>query len=85
MDEADDGEEEATKIFCDEGAGNNDEEQSQAVESSTVAESNHSIESLPNIRLIKLHSDSETLSNLKSDLQKKPRTSEGNFTDEEEE
>ena len=61
MEEVEDSDEDATKIFF--GAGNNDEEQSQAVESTAIAETINDNESIQNPRLIKLHSDSETSSN----------------------
>jgi hypothetical protein len=40
---------------------------------------------VPNKKLIKLHSESEAFSNRGPGFNLKPRTSEGNFTDEEEE
>jgi hypothetical protein len=36
-------------------------------------------------RLIKLHSDSEAFSNRRAGFDEKPRTSEGNFSEEDEE
>jgi hypothetical protein len=78
--------EDGNQIF---GAIQNDEEQSQAIESTTAAveTSVTTNEELPvsNHKLIKLHSDSEAFSNRGAGFITKPRTSEGNFTDEDDE
>lgn len=86
--EIEDSDDDASKIF---GGPVNDEEQSQGsnIDSATAMDTNlSSTEELPNTypKMIKLHSDSEALSNRGAvPLKIKPRSSEGNFSDDDEE
>jgi hypothetical protein len=52
---------------------------------STSVNASEDLLPVPNKKLIKLHSESEAFSNRGPGFNLKPRTSEGNFTDEDEE